>query len=136
MEVNMAKYNNPFKVPNEKSEEIRKCPHKDLIARASQEYENWQAVKRQKKNDPQIQNIKTQIKEFDKEIKEDPRYQELEEEYKTRKEELVTDDHARAKEELRNLNEPYNEDIKSFENLFKLCMEEIKERKDAGLLLL
>jgi len=50
------------------------------------------------------------------------------------KEELVTEDHARAKEELKNLNEPYNEDIKSFENLFKLCMAEIKDRKSAGLL--
>ena len=40
----------------------------------------------------------------------------------------------KAKEEMKNLSEPYNEDIKSFENLFKLCMEEIKERKNSGLL--
>jgi len=130
----MAKYNNAFKVPNEKANEIRSCPHKTLVARASIEYENWVAVKQQKKNDTQIQNTRDQLKEFEKEIKEDPRYQQLEDEYKTRKEELVTEEHANLKEELKNLNEPYNEDIKSFENLFKLCMDEIKDRKESGLL--
>lgn len=130
----MPKFNNSFKVPNEKADEIRRAPHKELVARASLEYENWLAVKSQKKNDPQIQNTRDQVKGYMEEIKEDPRYQELEEDYKTRKEELVTEDHATAKEELKNLNEPYNEDIKSFENLFKLCMSEIKDRKASGLL--
>lgn len=130
----MPKFNNPFKVPNQQATEIRSASHKELIARASIEYQNWQAVKSQKKSDPQIKNVKDDIKEFETEIKEDPRYQELEEEYKTRKEELITEDHARLKEELKNLNEPYNEDIKAFENLFKLCMDEIKTRKESGLL--
>lgn len=130
----MPKFNNPFKVPNEKATEIRSCNHKELVARASIEYQNWQAVKSQKKNDSQIQNVRTDIKEFENQIKEDPRYQELEEEYKTRKEELITEDHALLKEELKNLNDPYNEDIKSFENIFKLCMDEIKVRKESGLL--
>lgn len=130
----VPKYNNSFKVPNEKADEIRRLPHKELVSRASVEYENWQAVKRQKKNDPQIQNMRDLLKDFDQNIKADPRYQELEEDYKSRKEELVSEDHARTQEELKNLSQPYNEDIKSFENLFKLCMEEIKERKNSGLL--
>ena len=130
----MPKFNNSFKVPNEKATEIRRLPHKELVARASMEYENWMAVKMHKKLDAQLQNTRDEIKGYMDAIKEDPRYQELEEDYKTRKEELITEDHARAKEELKNLTEPYNEDIKSFENLFKLCMEEIKERKKSGLL--
>jgi chromosome segregation ATPase len=130
----MPKFNNQFKVPNEKATEIVAASHKNLVTQASIEYENWQAVKSQKKNDPQIQNVRNELKELEAAIKEDPRYQELEDEYKTRKEELITEEHATLKEELKNLNEPYNEDIKSFENLFKLCMEEIKTRKEAGLL--
>lgn len=130
----MPKFNNPFKVPNDKADEIRNCLHKELVARASIEYENWLAVKQQKKNDPQIQNTKDELKVFEQEIKDDPRYQELEDDYKARKEELITDEHASLKEELKNLNEPYNEDIKAFENLFKLCMDEIKQRKASGLL--
>lgn len=130
----MAKYNNQFKVRNDLADEIRRCSHNDLIARASVEYENWLAVKQQKKNDPQIQNTKDDIKAFDDAIKEDPEFQQLETDFKDAKEAMVTEDHARAKEELKNLNQPFNEDIKSFENLFKLCMEEIRERKSAGLL--
>lgn len=130
----MAKYNNKHKVPNEKANEIRSLNNKDLVDRVSMEYQNWEAVKRQKKGDEEITRTKDLIKVFTEDMKADPEYQKAEEEFKTKKEELITEDHARLKEELKNLNEPYNEDIKSFEGLFKISMEELEDRKSSGVL--
>ena len=128
------KFNNEYKVPNEKADEIRNLNNKELVNKASVDYQNWQAVIRQKKADTDISSTKDQIKDFMEEMKANPEYLEAEDNFKTKKEELVTEDHARLKEELKNLNEPYNEDVKSFESLFKLAMDEIDERKRSGVL--
>lgn len=129
-----SKYNNKHKVPNEKVNEIRNLNNTDLVSRVSMEYQNWEAVKRQKKGDEEITRTKDMIKSFTEEMKANPEYQTAEEEFKAKKDELETPDHARLKEELKNLNEPYNEDIKSFEGLFKVSMEELDERKSSGIL--
>ena len=128
------KFNNEYKVPNDKANEIRGFNNKELVNKASVDYQNWQAVIRQKKADTDIKSTKDQIKDLTEEMKTNPEYQKAEEEFKTKKEELITEDHARLKEELKNLNEPYNEDVKSFEGLFKLAMDEIDERKRSGVL--
>ena len=127
------KFNNEYKVPNQIANEIRGLSNKNLVDKATVEYQNWEAVKRQKKTDPDIKNAKDQIKEFVDEMKQNPDFIALEDEYKAKKEELVCEDHARLKEELKNLTEPYNEDIKSFESLFKLAMDEIDDRKSSGV---
>ena len=130
----MAKYNNKHKVPNDKASEIRGLNNKELVDRLSLEYRNWETVKNQKKGDEDICRTKDLIKDFTESMKADPDYQQAEEDFKAKKEELITEDHARLKEELKNLNEPYNEDIKSFEGLFKISMEELEDRKSSGVL--
>ena len=43
------KFNNEYKVPNEKADEIRNLNNKELVNKASVDYQNWQAAIRQKK---------------------------------------------------------------------------------------
>ena len=130
----MTRYNNKHKVPNDKASEIRNLNNKELINRVSLEYKNWEATKNRKKGDEDIVQVKNQIKDCVEEMKANPDYKEAEDEFKAFKESLITEEHARFKEELKNLTEPYNEDIKAFEAMFKVAIEELDERKSSGIL--
>lgn len=125
-------YNNPHQVPNEVAEEIRSLPNTELVSRASLEYKNWMATLRLKKNDPNIMRLKGDIQEQKEEVQSDPEYQKLVEEFKRKKEEMITAEIAQLQEELKNLVQPYTEDIKAFRGRFKVAMDEISDRKDSG----
>ena len=128
------KFNNKFAVPNDKADEILKLSNDLLIDRATIEYSNWMACVDQKREDLEIERVKDSIKNLKDEIKSDPGYIKLEEEFKAKKEELISEEQARFQEQLKNLLEPFNEDISSFRGMFRLAMEEIKERKLKGAL--
>jgi hypothetical protein len=126
--------NNPFKVPNEKADEVRGLSNDDLIIRTSMEYQNLRAAERIKKNDPELQRLKEEVATFRSEIKNNPEVMELEEQLKNKKKELVEEDQARLEEELRNQAQPFNEDIQSFRSVFMLAMDEINRRREMGVL--
>jgi len=131
----MARHaNNKHKVPNEKANEIRNLNNQELVGRVSMEYKNWEGVKKAKKGDEDIVRTKDRIKDCVEAMKSDPEFKKLEDDFKAMKEALITEDHARYKEELKNFTEPYNEDIKAFEGLFKVSMEELDDRKASGIL--
>lgn len=130
-----SKYNNPYKIPNEKANEIYGLSNEELVKRTNIEYKNWLAAQKQKKDDPQIATVKEQIKELqESEIKGDTEYQELAAKLEEMKFNLTSEDLARFKEELKNLTDPYNEDIKSFKSMFQLAMDEISRRREAKIL--
>jgi phosphoglycerate-specific signal transduction histidine kinase len=133
---NKVAKNNKQGVPNDKADEIFKLSHKELVLRSSLEYANWQAVLDQKKNDGEITRIKASISDLSAEINSHPDYVKAKEELAHLKESLLTEEQARFEEELKNVSQPYNEDIKAFRDMFRLCMDEIKRRKDKGLLVL
>lgn len=128
------KFNNPYKIPNEKASEVWGLPNKELVERIDVEYRNWQAVIRLRKDDAGISSLKEQKNHIQDEIKSDPRYLKAEAEFQAIKEELITEELARLDEELKNLLQPYNEDAKSFKGLFRLCIDELNRRRTAGLL--
>lgn len=127
-----AKYNNHFQVPNETAEVILRLSNKELADRSHLEYCNWQSVVSQKKDDPQIMRAKSSLQDVNAQVKEDPRYIAAEEELKRIKEELVSEEMARLQEELRNVIQPFTDDLKAFKNMFRLTVAEISRRKDSG----
>jgi len=126
------KFNNSFQVPNDKAEEILQLPNKELAERSHLEYLNWQACVRVKADDPQIAKIKGSMQDINSEVKETEAYKTAKEEFDRVKEELITEELARYKEELSNVVQPFVEDIKAFRNQFRLAMGEISRRKEAG----
>jgi len=128
------KFNNEHKVPSDLANEIWGMNNKELISKSSLEYANWEAVKKQKKEDSEIIATKSMVKQLEEQMKEDPQYIEAEEKFKALKESLVTEDLARYKEELKNLNQPYSEDIRLYEGMFKVAMDEVNKRKKSGML--
>lgn len=126
------KFNNPYKVPNEKADEIFKLENEKLIQEVDVQYRNWQAVIVQKKTDPQVTDLKEQKTTIVEEIENHPKYVEAFENFKKIKEDLVTEELARIKEELKNTLEPYKEDIDHFRGMFRLCMDELNSRIQKG----
>jgi hypothetical protein len=129
-----SKYNNKYKVPNERADEIWSLSNKALVSRVNTEYNNWIMSEVYRKDDMGLCRLKDQIKQEEAAIKEDPEYIKLEEEFTRRKEELVTEELAKWKEELKNMAQPFNEEVAMFKNIFKLAMDELTRRKQEGLL--
>jgi len=129
-----ARYNNEFHVENSKADEIRALPNDALLGRCTMEYKNWMASVKMKKEDSAIAAVKSAMKEIRDGIKEDPEYIKLEEEFKAKKEELITEELADYQEQLKNLIQPYNEDVAEFRGLFRVAIEELDARKGKGLL--
>jgi hypothetical protein len=127
-----VRFNNAYRLPNDIADEIFACDNTKIVEKATNEYNNWCASLRLKKNDSTILGVKESIKDINDNIKENPEYQKLEEEFKTKKEELVSEELASFKQQLTNLTQPYNEDIKRFRDMFKLAMDEITKRKQSG----
>ena len=128
------KKNNPHNVPNDKANEIRGLSNDDLLNRLSLEYSNWIASEQNKKDDPEIRKVKEQLKDLSEQAKEDPQYIEMEAKLKEKLEDILGEDGARFKEELKNLVQPYSEDIKLFKGMFKVAIEEMGKRKKEGLM--
>jgi hypothetical protein len=129
-----SKFNNPHKVPNEKASEIWSLANEKLIEEVDLHYRNWQAVNSQKKSDPQVENLKDQKVNILNEIISHPKYVEAENNFQKIKEELITEEFERIKEELKNILEPYKEDIEHFRGLFRVCMDELNNRIQKGLI--
>jgi len=134
MAKNKVKFNNEYKIPNEKADEIWRLSNKELINRIALEYKNWTATEAQKKDDPKIAALKNQIKELMDAMKEDPAYLEAEEQFQNRKDELESEELSRYREELKNESGPYREDVALYKGLFQLSMDELDKRKSSGLL--
>jgi len=128
------KFNNPYKIDNTLADEIRNIPNDGIIERAASEYRNWMASEEQKKSDPEVVAVAAALKDIYEEIKSDPEYVKAKEEFDSVVESLVSEELERRKEELKNLKEPYLEDIKRFRGCFRLAMDEITERKQKGLM--
>lgn len=129
-----VKFNNKHLCPNDVADEIRRLSNQELVGRVSQEYKDWMGYVKAKKNDGEILRTKEEITSLRKDIKENPEYIKLEEEFKKKKEELVTEELARLEEELKNLNQPHTEDIKAARSRFRVSIEEVSKRQDAGVL--
>lgn len=128
------KFNNPYKIPNDIADEVRRLPNPELVGRAAQEYRNWMGAVRAKKVDGEVQRLKEDIKNVKKDITEHPEIVRLSEELEKKTQELISEELARMQEELKNANQPHNEDIKNFRDLFKLAMDEVNDRRDMGVL--
>ena len=126
------RFNNPYHIDNEVANEILALNNVEIIEKATGEYNNWWSSVRLKKNDSAILSIKSAIKDINDDIKENPEYIKLEEEFKKKKDELVSEELASFQEQLKNLNQPYNEDVKRFRDMFRLAMDEITRRKQTG----
>lgn len=127
------KYLSPYKIPNDKTEEIRRLSNQELVLRSHQEYKSWVATVKSKKNDPQINSIAQQIKAKNEEIKADPRFQELQEEFSSRKEELMDEEFLSLKEDKKALTEGFNSDISLYRGCFREAMDEIDRRRQGGV---
>lgn len=129
-----AKFNNKYKIPNEKADEIRSLGNKQLIERVAIEYRSWATSIENKKKDPELLRVKEAISSINKDIKENAEYKKLEEEFKQKKEELIDEEMTRLQEEQKNLLQPVNEDIQYFKGVFIIAIDELGHRKDYGLL--
>jgi tRNA U34 5-carboxymethylaminomethyl modifying GTPase MnmE/TrmE len=117
----------------DKVDEIKKLSHKDLVERMTLEYRNLEAVQRQKKDDTKIREVKASISDIKVDLEANPEFVKAKEEFEAKKAALESEEQARYKEELDNLLQPYNEDIKFFRASFKTAMEEMQERKERGV---
>lgn len=128
------KFNNQHKVPNEKANEIWGLPNEQLIKEVDLQYQNWHGVLAQKKTDPLLDSLKEQKTSILEEITSHPQYVEALEKLERTKNELITEELERIKEELKNTLEPYKEDADSFRSLFRLCMDELNNRIRKGII--
>lgn len=128
------KFNNPHKVPNEKANEIWGLPNEQLIKEVDLQYQNWHGVLAQKKTDPLLDSLKEQKTSILEEITSHPEYVQALESLERTKNELITEELERIKEELKNTTEPYKEDADSFRSLFRLCMDELNNRIRKGII--
>ena len=126
------KFNNPYHIPNDRADEIRALDNRSLVERAALEYKNWLASIKIKKNDGAVLDVKEQIKNLRDTIKKDQRFIEKSDELEKLKDGLVTEEQAKLEEELKNLNQPHNEDVKAFKGVFQVAMDEVARRRETG----
>lgn len=140
-EVKSKKYNNPYKVDNDKATEIWELPNEELVKRLNREYQNIETNQKRKKNDPEIVRLTEEEKELKEAVQNHPRMVELKERHEQEQKALEdTDpeinqllvDLATVKEELSNERKEYTADTKEFKGLFRLCMDEVKFRIESG----
>lgn len=127
-------FNNPYKVPNEKADEIRRLSNSELALRAAQEYKSMIGYINVKKDDVNIENMRKQIKDQSEEVESHEEVVALKEQLKAKKEEVLTENLATLKEEFKNLVQPFNEDIAATRGLFRVAMDELASRRETGVL--
>jgi hypothetical protein len=124
-----VKYNNPYKIRNELANEIRALPNAELADRASLEYVNWMASEKLKKEDPAISAVRGSLKDISESIKDSDEYKAAKEAFDKVVDSLMDASEVTYKEELRNLLQPYVEDIKLFKGCCKIALDEINRRR-------
>lgn len=127
-----AKFNNPYKIPNDVADDIRRLSNKDLIDKATSEYNSWKINERMKKNDGALAAKRKELKDINKAVNNNSEVDKLAEQLKLKKLEVEDEIKATVQEELKNLSSDYNEDIKESRDLFKFAMDEISHRKQLG----
>ena len=128
------KFNNPHQVDNEKADEILRLDNGKLVDEAASNYRGLSRVEMLKKEDGQIISLNEQLIELRDEIKNDPQVVDLEDQLKALKENLLSEEQARLEEEIKNMRQPYTEDVKTIKGIYKLCMDEINRRRDNGIM--
>lgn len=115
-------------------QEIANLDNQSLINRLSIEYKNWVQTDKYKKDDPEIMKVQESLKSVKENVVTDQRYIDAKENLQKIKEELVDEEQARLEEELKNLAQPFLEDIKLYRGMFKTAMDELAQRREKGLL--
>lgn len=128
------KYNNPYKIPSDEATEIRSLGNKEIIERASLEYNSWTAAEREKKGDPSISSLREKLTEFKKDVNSHPDVVELQEQLDAKKNELIDEQQATIEEEIKNANQPLIENVNRFRGAFRVAMDEISDRHKKGIL--
>jgi len=126
------KFNNPYKIPNDVADDVRRLSNKDLVDKATSEYNTWKINERLKKNDGALAQKKKELKDLNQAVNTHAEVVKLQDLLKAKKLEIEDEIKATVQEELKNLNAPYNEDIKAARDLFRLAMDEISHRKQLG----
>jgi hypothetical protein len=124
-----VKYNNPYKILNSVADEIRGLPDTQLVDRASLEYIAWMESEKLKKEDPAIVAVRGQLKDIDEAVKESEEYAAAKAAFDAVVEGLVDASREQYKEELKNLLQPYAEDIKEFKGRTRLAWDELNKRR-------
>jgi hypothetical protein len=123
------KFNNPYKIDNETADDIRALKDDELIDRVAKEYVSWMHTEKERREDPEIVAIRERLKDLSEDIKSDEKYKKAKEEFDAVVESLIDDSQASYKEEMKNLVEPYAEDLKLFKGCFKIAMDEVNRRR-------
>jgi predicted transcriptional regulator len=128
------KFNNQYKIDNSRADEIRSLPNDKLVERASLEYCSWKETERLKKEDPEVAAVRAKLKDVTEAIKEDPQYVKAKEDFNAVVDTLIDESEATYKEELKNLMQPFSEDLKLFRGSCRLAWDEINARRLSGKL--
>jgi len=128
------KYNNQYKIDNKRADEIRALPNEKLIERASLEYCSWKETERLKKEDGEVAAVRAKLKDVTEAIKEDEQYIKAKEDFNAVVDSLIDESEATYKEELKNLLQPFGEDLKLFRGSCRLAWDEINTRRLNGTL--
>jgi hypothetical protein len=126
------RFNNPYKIENSVADDVRRLSNKDLVDRATLEYQNWKMYERTKKTDGEIERLRGDLKKVRDEVTNNAQVVEMKDKLKKLQDELTDAAEATLKEELKNLNQPHTEDIRKAKSLFQLALDEIANRKVMG----
>jgi hypothetical protein len=116
-------YKNRYKIPEDKFKEIMNLAPAEMAQAMDNYYINWVTNEELKKKDGEIASIKKRKQDLSKEVEKDGEIVELRAKLKTKLFEKTSEEKARLDEELKNATKEYNDDIKSFRNLFKTCAD-------------
>lgn len=130
-----SKFNNSFKVHNDEADKIRNLPNDELLDYLTKKHELLRMLIRSKKMDAEIMSLKDHVKRKKEELwKSDSRLEKLLDEVKNLKEELKDDELVDYENQLKDASQPLNLDIQENRGMFNLSMEEVRSRKELGIL--
>jgi hypothetical protein len=124
-----VKYNNPYKILNSVADEIRGLPDTQLVDRASLEYVAWMESERLKREDGEVAAVRGMLKDIDEAVKESDEYKDAKAAFDAVVEGLVDASKEQYLSQLKNLLQPYAEDIKQFKGCTKLAWDELNKRR-------
>lgn len=124
-----VQFNNPYKVLNSVADEIRGLPDSSLVDRASLEYVAWMESERLKREDDEILAVRAMLKDIDEAVKESEEYAAAKAAFDAVVESLVDESKEQYLAQLKNLLQPYTEDIKQFKGCTKLAWDELNKRR-------
>lgn len=135
-------------LPQELIDTILSMNPQDLAAEAAREQISFEALKKQLKEDPQIEEAKVKVEDFKnqvvgfvKEADKIPAVALAKEAYKKAKEEHINEEHQSTLEalidaqgDLKALKQSWNEDLKRRKETVKFMMKTLKSHLESGAL--